>query len=89
MKLHKVPKFVYVILTKSSLLSTFSLIICLLYTLYAFSNDSAEKTRISENALLPGLVEELFNDSQMISIYLKRLEDISNDHKFKKRNKCF
>lgn len=80
--LHNSPNSSLTILAKSSLLSALSLIICVLYTLYAFLETSVEKTRISENALLSGLVDDLFDDSQMISLYIKRLQDHSHDHKF-------
>lgn len=69
-------------LTKSTQLSTLSLVICVFYTLYAFLETSVEKTRISENALLPGLVDDLFDDSQMIALYTKRLRNYSDNHKF-------
>lgn len=70
----KPPKIVVKLLDKVYLLSIVSLMIAVLYTLYAISQDAVENTRISENALLPGLVEENFRDGQMVFHYIKKLK---------------
>lgn len=51
------------------------------YTLFMALETSVEKTRISENALLAGLVEDTFNDPQLIAYYTKRLTESADNRR--------
>lgn len=66
-------KYLPKILARSGLISLISFVLCIIYTLYAITDIAVEPTRISENALLPGLVAENFRDMRAMALLEARL----------------
>uniref|UniRef100_A0A915E5M9 Glycosylphosphatidylinositol anchor attachment 1 protein n=1 Tax=Ditylenchus dipsaci TaxID=166011 RepID=A0A915E5M9_9BILA len=77
----KLPKIILVTLRNAQFISVVLFCAAVFYTLYAISESAVENTRISENALLPGLVEEQFKDSWLVQHYTKQLTRHSNSRR--------
>lgn len=69
------------ILAKSGWICFISFVTTILYALYAISEIAVEPTRISENALLPGLVAENFQDNRAVLVVDARLKKKMNSRK--------
>lgn len=69
------------LLARSGWICAIFFALSIIYTLYAISENAVEPTRISENALLPGLVVENFEDSHAIALLEARLMKSMNNQK--------
>jgi len=66
--------FSKILVSWSVWISTTLLLSSVFYALYAISEQAVENTRISENALLAGLVDEQFKDSAQIQRYANAIQ---------------
>lgn len=75
------PIWVKFLTSRAGIISIVSLIASAGYSLFAITPDASENTRISENALLPGVVDEYFDSREKISTF-------SKDLRLKFKEKC-
>ncbi|KAH7697275.1 hypothetical protein AAVH_35644, partial [Aphelenchoides avenae] len=69
------PKWIQLVTARADPLAALLLIAAVGYGLYSVSPDAVLNTRVSENALLPGLVDERMEKSRELSLFTKGLRD--------------